>query len=405
MALRPMGADARSGDAAVMDRALARTPRVSPFAALLGLFRELLRVVAEWLVRRRPVDGHLRTTTAPVPMRAMVYDRYGAPTELHEAEVPRPVPGEGQVLVRVLATSVNALDRRMLRASPFLVRLHNGLLRPKRRILGADVAGVVVTVGPGVERLRPGDRVFGDTSYEGLGGFAEYACVQEDALALLPENLAPTDAATLPLVAGTALQAVRDRGQVRPGDRVLVDGAGGGVGTALVQVAKAYGATVTVVAGGDSLPVLRALGADHAIDRAAPDREAALGEARFDVVFGVNGGRPLGEHLRRLVPRGRYVMVGGDDRQIFEALLLGGLRGRLAGRRVAALTLDRARLPLDLAEIRALVEKGALRPVVERVRPLAEAAAAVAQLEAGHVGGKIALDARGFGHGRVADTC
>lgn len=393
-----MGARGRGAHAAVMDRALP-APRPSALTVLLAFFR----VVAEWLVRRRPVDGRLPATTAQVPMRAMVYDRYGAPDELHLAEVPRPVPGEGQVLVRVLATSVNALDRRMLRASPFLVRLHNGLLRPKRRILGADVAGVVVTVGPAVTRLRPGDRVFGDTSYAGLGGFAEYVCVDEDSVALVPDALEAVEAATLPLVGSTALQAVRDRGRVRPGDRVLVDGGGGGVGTALVQIAKAYGAVVTVVASAASLPVLRALGADRALDRAAPDLDAALGAATFDVVFGVNGGRPLRDHLRRLVPGGRYVMIGGDDRQIFEALLLGGLRGRIARRRVAALTLDRARLPLDLAEIRALVDKGALRPVVSRVRPLAEAAVAVAELETGHVGGKIALDARGFGHAPAHD--
>jgi NADPH:quinone reductase-like Zn-dependent oxidoreductase len=343
--------------------------------------------VAERIVRRRAA------ARAP-SMPAVVYDRYGGPEELRLSRVPRPSPGAGQVLVRVEASSLNAVDRRMLRADPFLVRLVNGLVRPRGRVLGADVVGVIEAVGPEVRDRSVGERVFGDASNHGLGGFGHRVCLPSTAVAPVPAGLDAFAAAALPLAAGTALQAVRERARVRPGQRVLVDGAGGGVGAYLVQIAKAYGAHVTAVCGPGSMATVHALGADAVIDRTQPDGLAT--DARFDAVFGVNGERPLAEHLARLVPGGTYVMVGGGRRQLFEALILGAWRARRAGRRLEVLTMDPALLPRDLAEIRALVARGALRPVVDRVVPIERAADAMRDLEAGRVRGKLVLDLGAF---------
>jgi NADPH:quinone reductase-like Zn-dependent oxidoreductase len=361
---------------------------------------------AERVLRRRasnttPPTRSVRAPSADSPrspatdsMRAVVYDRYGGPEELRCERVARPIAREGQVLVRVEASSLNALDRRMLRADPFLVRLVNGLLRPRVRLLGADVAGVIEAVGPGVRDRAVGDRVFGDASDEGLGGFSEYVCLREGSVALIPEGLDALDAASLPLAARTALQAVRERARVRPGQRVLVWGAGGGVGTAVVQIAKAYGAHVTAVSGQRSVERARSLGADVSLDRTQP---LALDPASFDAVFGVNGDEPLSEHLARLVPGGVYVMIGGGNRQLFESLILGSLRARAQRRRVEVLTMDPALIAQDLAELRALVARGALRPVIDRVVPLADVASAMQRLERGEAQGKIVLDVRGFG--------
>lgn len=324
-------------------------------------------------------------------MLAIVHDRYGGPEELHVASVPRPSPGPGEVRVRVEATSLNAADRRMLRADPFLVRLVNGLLRPKKRILGADVAGVIDAIGVGVSGHALGARVMADTSHDGLGGFAEHVCVRAASALAIPDGLDVTSAAALPLAAGTALQAIRERTRLGAGHRVLVSGAGGGVGAYVVQIAKAYGAHVTAVAGARSLERLRALGADRVVDRAHDDLAR---EERFDVVFGVNGDRPLREHLARLVPGGLYVMIGGGSRQLFEALIFGSLRARLAGRRLEVLTMDASLVAKDLAEIRALVARGALSPVVDRVVPLRDVAEAMRAMEAGEIAGKVVLDAR-----------
>ncbi|MBX3221869.1 MAG: DUF2306 domain-containing protein [Labilithrix sp.] len=357
---------------------------------------------AERIVRRRrsraaatrEPRASARAHTCAEPMKAIAYERYGSPDELHFARVPRPSPGPGQVLVRVEATSLNAVDRRMLRADPFLVRLANGIVRPRARILGADVAGVIEAVGPGVRARSVGERVFGESSNEGLGAFAEYVCLRESSVAAIPTGLDALSAAALPLAASTALQAVRECARVQAGQRVLVYGAGGGVGGYLVQIAKAFGATVTAVCGPRSVASLRALGADDVLDRTR--LRALETRARFDVVFGVNGYRPLARYIDLLASGGIYVMVGGDGRQIFEALVLGALRARSGGRRVKVLNMDASLASRDLEELRALVARGALRPVVDRVMPLAQAARAMRVLEEGHVRGKIVLDARAF---------
>ncbi|MBL8680440.1 MAG: DUF2306 domain-containing protein [Myxococcales bacterium] len=336
--------------------------------------------VAERSIRAARVEP---SATSAVPMKAVVYERYGSPDELRVAEVKKPTPGKGQVLVRVEASSLNAADRRLLRADPFLARLDNGLFRPsKKKILGADFAGTVEAIGEGVSSVTVGQRVFGDASHDAFGGFAEFVCVRESAVAPIPKGLDATRAAALPLAASTALQAVRERAKVTRGQRVLIYGAGGAVGGYLVQVAKAYGAHVTAVCSKRSVDAVRGFGADVVLDV----RDPLPSDGRFDAVFGVNGYRPVREYLSILGPEGRYVMIGGDNGQIFGALARSAFN-----RSIIVLTMDPALLQKDLEELRALVEDGRLIPMVDAVYPLERVADALRAVEAGEVRGKIVI--------------
>src|SRR6266487_2185951 len=204
-------------------------------------------------------------------MRAIVYHTYGSPDVLELEEVEKPAPQDDEVLVKVYAASVNALDWHLLRADPFLARLNMGLLKPKHQILGADVAGRVEAVGGNVKQLRPGDEVFGDIFESGLGGFAEYVCTREVALVLKPSNISFDEAAAIPVAALTALQGLRDKGQIQPGQKVLINGASGGVGTFAMQIAKALGAEVTAVCSTRNVDMVRSLGADQVIDYTKED--------------------------------------------------------------------------------------------------------------------------------------
>jgi NADPH:quinone reductase-like Zn-dependent oxidoreductase len=328
---------------------------------------------------------------SPTTMRAFVYDRYGEPDALRIDEIARPTPGPGQVRVRVIASSINSADQRLLRAIPFLARLDNGLFRPKkRRVLGADVCGVVDAVGAGATRWAVGDEVLGQSM--AMGCFAEAVCLAETDLARRPPSVSVEACAAAPLAGVTAIQAVRERARVQRGQRVLVMGAGGGVGTMLVQVAKAYGAHVTAMCGPKSAEIVRARGADDVLDhtRDAPPNDA------FDVAFGVNGYQPLGRYLRWLKRGGMYVMVGGSNAQIFEALLLGKLRFLGSGRRSDVLTLDPALHGKDVAELAVMLDDGRLRPLVDRVVPMTELPAAMKAAWSGEAHGKIVLDARAF---------
>ncbi len=327
-------------------------------------------------------------------MRAVVQDRYGGPEVLRVTPVPRPVAADGQVLVRIRATSVNASDYRLMRADPFVARFASGLRRPtKIPTPGSDLAGDVVAVGPGVTAMEVGDRVFGSRIQGGHGTFAELAAVDADAVVPIPPGWSYADAASVPLAGITALQGIRDRAQVSPGQRVLIHGAGGGVGTMAVQVAVARGAHVTAVCGSGSAALVASLGADEVIDYAAEDwltRVEAGGE-RYDVILGVNGHRPLGHYRRGLVEGGRYVMIGGTNRQIFAALFLGAVRFAFSGRSATVLTVDDDRRPADLVELRELMVAGRIRPVIEATYELADAAEAIAHVERGHVAGKVVI--------------
>lgn len=322
-------------------------------------------------------------------MQAIVYTQYGSPDVLQLREVAAPQPAENEVLVKVHATGLNAADRYALSGRPFIARLMTGgLRRPKHTILGADVAGVVEAVGRGVTQFRPGDAVYGDLSGVGSGGLAEYVCAPEGVWTLKPQSISFEQAAAVPMAAVTALQGLRDKGQLRPGQQVLVYGASGGVGTFAVQIAKALGAEVTAVCSTRNVDMARSLGADHVIDYTRQD--FAQNGQRYDMILAVNGYRPLAHYRRALAPGGVYVMVGGAMSQIFQALLLGPLLSARGGGKIVSLTAKPNRT--DLAYVGELLQAGKIRPVMDKCYPLREAPEAFRYLEREHARGKVVIN-------------
>jgi NADPH:quinone reductase-like Zn-dependent oxidoreductase len=320
-------------------------------------------------------------------MRAIVCHTYGSPDVLELKEVEKPTPKDDEVLVQVQAASVNALDWHLLSADIFLVRLNTGLTKPKQQILGADIAGKVEAVGQNVKQLRPGDDVFGDIFDSGLGGFAEYVCTREDALVPKPANLSFEEAAAVPVAALTALQGLRHKGQVRPGQKVLINGASGGVGTFAVQIAKALGAEVTAVCSTRNVDMVRSLGADQIIDYTKEDF-THQGQ-QYDLILAVNGYHPILDYKRALRPNGRYVMTGGTMAQFGQAVLLGPLIS-MAGSQKMGNFMAKANLH-DLLVLKELVEAGKVKPVIDRRYPLSETAEAMRYLGAGHAQGKVII--------------
>jgi NADPH:quinone reductase-like Zn-dependent oxidoreductase len=321
-------------------------------------------------------------------MKAIVYTEYGSPDVLQLKEVEKPVPAEDEVLVQVHASSVNAADWRMMRADPFLVRLYAGLLKPKKfHTLGADIAGRVEAVGKNVRQFKAGDEVFGDVSSTGFGGFAEYKCARESELILKPTNLSFEEAATVPLAAMTALHGLRDKGQIQPGQQVLIHGASGGVGTYAVQLAKYFGAVVTAVCSTDKVEMARALGADFVIDYTRED--FSLSRRQFDLILAVNGNRSIFDYKRALSPNGIYVMAGGNQSQLFQALLLGPWLSLFGKQKLGALTSNPNQKDLQL--LKELLESGQLKPVIDKRYPLHEVAEAIRYVEAGHAKGKVVI--------------
>jgi NADPH:quinone reductase-like Zn-dependent oxidoreductase len=319
-------------------------------------------------------------------MHAIEYSRFGPPLQvLRCVDVPTPVPGNGEVLLRVRAASVNALDWRLMLGKPWFVRLFARSARRSGAIrVGVDVAGEVEAVGPGVSRFRCGDAVFGVCR----GSFAEYACVPEERLAAKPDSVGFAEAAAVPVAAITALQGLRDRGRLQAEQQVLVDGASGGVGTFAVQVAKALGAEVTAVCSTRNVATASAIGADHVIDYTALD---FLQDARrYDLVFAANAHRSLLDYRRVLRPGGVHVMAGGGTGQIAQAFLLAWLLSRLTRKRSALLMAKMTRP--DLETLAGMLASGALAPVIERRYPLHEAAQAVAYVADGHAKGKIIIE-------------
>jgi NADPH:quinone reductase-like Zn-dependent oxidoreductase len=233
-------------------------------------------------------------------MQAIVYHNYGSPDVLKLEEVQKPVPQDDEVLVKVVAASTAAGDWHLLRADPFLTRFMYGLLTPKYKILGADVAGRVEAVGKNITQFKPGDEVFGDLSTSGFGAFAEYVAAPEDAFALKPNNLTFEEAAAVPVSAVTALLGLRDQGRIQPGQKVLINGASGGVGTFAVQIAKAFGAEVTAVCSTGKMELMCSLGADHVIDYTKEDF-TQNGE-HYDLILAANGYQPLSAYQRSLTP-------------------------------------------------------------------------------------------------------
>lgn len=323
-------------------------------------------------------------------MKAITRKRYGGPEELHLSEVPDPVPKPGEVIVRLQASSVNAVDYRMMRADPFLVRLACGFFKPKMgRILGCDVAGIVDSVGTDVHEINVGDRVFGESLDDNLGAFAELIRMKESRLVKIPPSMSFEEAATVPLAGVTALQGVRDLGQITKGSRVLVHGAGGGVGTFVVQIAHNLGAEVTAVCGTASVDLVRELGAHRVLDYTRDD--FADEDHKYDAILAINGTRRLREYGDKLTPAGRVVTIGGNASQLFENLLLGRFIVRGDKRKAHILTLDKSEKQSDLAHLSEMLMKGTLRTITDKIFQLEDTADAMRYVEQGHVRGKVVI--------------
>ncbi len=320
-------------------------------------------------------------------MKAIFAKKYGSPDVLELREVEKPTPKADEVLVKVEVAAVNAGDWHLLRADPFLIRLMYGLLAPKHPILGSDVAGRVEAVGSNVTQFKPGDEVFGDLSGSGFGAFAEYATAPENRLAHKPAGLTFEEAAAVPVAAVTALQALRDHGQIAPGKKALINGASGGVGTYAVQIAKALGAEVTGVCSTGKMEMVRSIGADHVIDYTQED--FTKNGQQYDLILAANGFQPLSAYERALSPQGVYVMSGGATAQMFQAMLLGPLKSKKGGKKMGNLLVKPTQA--DLLFLKELLETGKVVPVIDRRYPLSEVPDAIRYLEAGHAKGKVVI--------------
>ena len=325
-------------------------------------------------------------TPQPSTMQAIVYRRYGSPDVLRLEEVPRPTVRDGDVLVRVRAASVNPLDWHLLRGQPYIVRPTSGWRTPKRNIPGVDVAGVVEAVGRDVTLLEPGDEVFGEKSR----ACAEYVCGPERLFVRKPANLTLEQAAAVPVGGATALQALRDKGHVQPGQTVLVNGASGGVGTFTVQLAKAFGAEVTGVCSTRNVELVRSLGADHVIDYTRDD--FTRGGRRYDLVVDNAGNRSLLSMRRALAPAGTLVLVGASEGRWIAPIarmLAARQLSRFGSRKMVGMLTDMTREDLEL--LKEHIETGTVRPVIDRTYPLRETADAIRYLETMRARGKVVI--------------
>jgi NADPH:quinone reductase-like Zn-dependent oxidoreductase len=321
-------------------------------------------------------------------MKAIVYEKYGPPDVLQLKEVEKPVPKENEVLVKVQASSVNYSNSAFVRGKPFIVRLMgSGLLKPKYKILGSDIAGRVETVGVNVQQFQPGDEVFGDLSECGRGGFAEYVAVPENALVLKPANLTFEEASAVPEAAVVALQGLRDKGQIQPGQKVLIYGASGGIGTFAVQIAKSFGAEVTGVCSTRNLDLVRSIGADHVIDYTQED--FAQNGQQYDLILATAGYRSLFDYARALSPRGIYVVTGGSMAQVFQPMFLGPFISMTGGKKMGNLAMRPVQN--DLAFVKDLIETGKVKPVIDRCYPFGEVAEALRYYGKGHSRGKVVI--------------
>jgi NADPH:quinone reductase-like Zn-dependent oxidoreductase len=315
-------------------------------------------------------------------MKAFIYEKYGPPETLRMAEVDKPAPDADRVLVKVRAASINAADWHVLRGKPLFSRATLGLLRPKHKILGVDIAGQVEAVGSGVTRFKAGDEVFANLLDHGYGGFAEYASVPVDVLSLKPANRSFEEAAAVPMAAVTALQGLGHHGEIQPTHKVLINGASGGVGSFAVQLAKAYGAEVTAVTSTQNLDLVRSLGADHVLDYTTTDFVG--GGRRYDLILDTVGNRSVRDLRRALAEGGKASVTGFTS---VAKLLAVSLRG---GRDVAMVQAHVTAKDLEL--LSELIEAGKVRPQIDRRYRFADLPAAIAYLEQGHARGKVVAE-------------
>ncbi|NEZ56342.1 NAD(P)-dependent alcohol dehydrogenase [Adonisia turfae] len=315
-------------------------------------------------------------------MKKIVYTKYGSPDVIELIETEQPVPSDHQVLVKVYAASVNALDWHRLRGAMGIRLLNGELFKPKEISLGLDVAGRVEAVGNRVTTFQPGDEVFGVAK----GSFADYACADEHELVLKPTNVSFEAAAATPVAALTALQALQ--GRIHPGQKVLINGASGGVGSFAVQLAKSFGTMVTAVCSTRNLDIARSIGADHVIDYTQDD--LTTHGQQYDLIFAVNGYNSIFNYRRALCPKGIYVAAGGALAQIMQALLVGPILSNVDSRKLSFMGVAQIE-EKDLSVIGALLESGKVVPVIDRCYPLKATAAALCYLGEGHAKGKVVI--------------
>ncbi|WP_258102115.1 NAD(P)-dependent alcohol dehydrogenase [Marinoscillum pacificum] len=316
-------------------------------------------------------------------MKAVVYEKYGFPDILELKELPRPEPGSDQVLIKVLAASVNKADWHLLTGDPFPVRLMAGLTKPKNKVLGADVVGVVERIGSNVTQFKIGDEVYGDLSGTGFGAFAEYALTNENQLAQKPSNLTYEQTAALPMAAITALQGLRDKGKIREDDEVLINGASGGVGGFAIQVAKAFGAQVTAVCSTDKMCAASEQGADLVIDYKRVD--FIKGDKQYDLVFDVIGNHGISDLSKILKPKGRYVTCAFS----MSLALLGPWYKVRQGKQFINLMASNS--SSDLKTIARLAEEGCITPRIQRVYTLDDVPEALQYMANGGMEGKLVV--------------
>lgn len=321
-------------------------------------------------------------------MKAVVVTKYGPPEVLQVREVPIPVPGEGQVLVKVRASSINALDYRRFEMSPAVGGIVDGLMfKSAGKVLGADIAGKVEAVGAGVRELQPGDDVFG-LAAGSEGGFAEYAQAEASAVVRKPATVSFEAAGATTVAALTALQGLRDHGRIKEGQRVLIYGASGGVGTFAVQIAKAFGAEVTAVCSTRNVEMVRSIGADHVVDYKVERFKAAGGG--YDLIFAVNGYQGILTYRGALAAHGTYMMAGGSMPQIMQGMLVGPLLSRFGDREMGFMGIPNTN-PEDLVLLARLLESAKVKPVVETTYPLERTAEAMRYVVDEHARGKVVI--------------
>jgi len=322
-------------------------------------------------------------------MKAIVYRTYGPPDVLKLEQIPKPTPKDNEVLVQVHAASANPGDWHILRADPFFARFTTGLFRPKHKVLGFDVVGRVEATGRNARQFQSGDAVYGDLSENRWGAFAEYACARENAFALKPANLTFEQAAAVPLAGVTALQGLRDTGKIQAGQRVLINGASGGVGTFAVQIAKSFGAEVTGVCSTRNVGMVRSIGAEHVIDYTQED--FTKNGQQYDLIFDAVANHSVSEYKRALRPQGTCVVAGFSTiSHMLQVALLGSWVSKRGGKKIGLMGTARPNAR-DLVFIGELLESGRITPIIDRRYPLAEVPDAIRYVETGHARGKVVI--------------
>lgn len=317
-------------------------------------------------------------------MKAIVYTKYGTPDVLHLKEVEKPAPKDDEVLVKVHAVSLNDWDLGLLEGD-FVNRMLNGIRKPKLQILGSDIAGVVEAVGKNVKKFHTGDHVYGDLSGR-WGGFAEYVCAGESALSIKPALMSFEEASSIPQAGMLAVQGLLDKGELQSGQTLLINGAGGGVGTFAVQIAKLYGVEVTGVDSGEKSEKLHSLGFDHVIDYQKEDfTQSGKG---YDLILDVKTNRPLSHYTRALNPNGKYVTVGGSISRLLSALIFGRVFSTFKGKKILIVSLKPNK---DLAYMNELFESGKIKPVIDGPYNMEEIPRLFSHFGKGHHQGKVVI--------------